>query len=124
MYSPPGAPERKGDLFVPGNHRDTIIVLVHGGDGTTGSRRQMRLGRLLRRGGLRHAVDRLPPRKDEHAAAGVPEPRADVKAAVQYLRMHAATLGIDPDRIVVQGLRRRRARRQVASRRRRRVVRG
>src|SRR5437867_5012507 len=33
-----------------------------------------------------------------------PKPQTDVKAAVQYLRGRAGALGIDPDRIVVQGL--------------------
>jgi acetyl esterase/lipase len=89
---------------LPREHGDTIVVLVHGGDGSTGTRKQMRgLANFYAENGYpSFAIDytlarpRTPP-------PVYPKPETDAKAAVQYLRGRAAELGLDADRIVVQG---------------------
>ena len=104
MYSPPDAPKRKGDLVIPRQHRDTTVVLVHGGAGNTGSRKQMQgwADFYAEHGYPSFAIDYLLARAGTPTPA-YPKPETDVKAAVQYLRGRARELGIDPDRIVVQG---------------------
>jgi acetyl esterase/lipase len=104
VYSPPGAPARRGDLLVPDEHESTAIVLIHGGRGTRGSRRNVRAwaDEYAQAGYLTFSIDYLL-FKDTTPSPVFPDPERDVKAAVQYLRQHADELGIDPDRIVVQG---------------------
>jgi acetyl esterase/lipase len=104
VYSPPDAPKRKGDLVVPRQHGDTIVVLVHGGAGNTGSRKQMQgwADLYAEHGYPSFAIDYLLARASTPTPV-YPKPETDVKAAVQYLRGRAGELGIDPDRIVVQG---------------------
>ncbi|MGQ0802601.1 MAG: alpha/beta hydrolase [Actinomycetota bacterium] len=104
VYSPEGAPPRKADLFVPGIHRTTAVVLVHGGDGTRGSRRQMRAwaAAYAEEGYITLSIDHFL-FKPTTTPPVFPIPERDVKAAVQYLRLNADALGIDPERIVVQG---------------------
>jgi acetyl esterase/lipase len=99
-YSPPGAPKRQGDLVVPRQHADTIVVLVHG----EGTRKQMRgwADFYAQNGYPSFAIEYLV-EKPSTPAPVYPKPETDVKAAVQYLRGRAGQLGVDPDRIVVQG---------------------
>jgi acetyl esterase/lipase len=101
VYSPPDAPKRRGDLVVPRQHGDTVVVLVHPDD-DDGSRKQMRdWAKFYAQNGYpSFAID-----YNLTVPIGVtyPKPQTDVKAAVQYLRGRAEQLGIDPDRIVVQG---------------------
>jgi acetyl esterase/lipase len=98
VYSPPDAPKWRGDLVLPRQHGDTIVVLVHT---ENGGRKQMRgwANFYAQHGYPSFAIDytrpALPPT--------YPKPQTDLKAAVQYLRGRAAALGIAPDRIVVQG---------------------
>jgi acetyl esterase/lipase len=102
VYSPPDAPRRKGDLVLPRQHEDTVVVLVHSDD-DDGSRKQVRgwANFYAQHGYPSFAIDYSltvpigPPT--------YPKPQTDVKAAVQYLRDRAGQLGVDPDRIVVQG---------------------
>jgi acetyl esterase/lipase len=103
VYTPTGTPQR-GDLVIPRQHQDTIIVLVHGGDGSTGSRKQMRgwSSFYAAHGYASFAIDYLLV-KPSTPSPVYPKPENDVKAAVQYLRMNADQLGINADRIVVQG---------------------
>jgi acetyl esterase len=104
VYSPDGAPRRKGDLVVPEDHRSTAIVLVHGGGGTRGSRRDVRAwaDAYADAGYVSFSIDYF--LFNESTPPPVyPAPERDAKAAVQYLRQHGAELGVDPDRIVVQG---------------------
>jgi acetyl esterase/lipase len=100
VYSPPEAPKKRGDLVLPREHGDTIIVLVHG----EGNRKQMRgwADFYAERGYPTFAIDYLVARPRTPSPV-YPKPETDVKAAVQYLRQRAGNLGIDPDRIVVQG---------------------
>jgi acetyl esterase/lipase len=104
VYSPPGAPKRQGDLVLPREHADTIVVLVHGGDGATGTRKQMRgwADFYAERGYASLAIDYLLV-KSTTPAPVYAKPEIDVKAAVQYLRGRAGELKLNPDRIVVQG---------------------
>jgi acetyl esterase/lipase len=104
VYSPPGAPKRRGDLVLPRQHEDTIMVLVHGGDGSTGTRKQMPgwADFYAEHGYPSFAIDYLLA-KPATPAPVYPNPETDVKAAVQYLRGRAGQLGLDPDRIVLQG---------------------
>jgi acetyl esterase/lipase len=104
VYSPPGAPKRQGDLVLPREHGDTIVVLVHGGDGSTGTRKQMRgwANFYAENGYPSFAIDYLLA-KPSTPPPVYPKPETDLKAAVQYLRGRAAQLGLDTDRIVVQG---------------------
>jgi acetyl esterase/lipase len=104
VYSPPAAPKRQGDLVLPRQHADTVVVLVHGGDGTTGSRKQMRgwADFYAERGYPSFAIDYLLVKPNTPAPV-YPKPETDVKAAVQYLRQRAGSLALNPDRIVVQG---------------------
>ncbi|HEX6312668.1 MAG TPA: alpha/beta hydrolase fold domain-containing protein, partial [Acidimicrobiia bacterium] len=104
VYSPDGAPDRKGDLVVPEEHATPAIVLVHGGGGTRGSRRQLEgwANGYAEAGYVTLAIDYFL-YDDETPAPIWPVPERDVKAAVQYLRDRADDLQIDPDQILVQG---------------------
>src|SRR5215510_7127661 len=103
VFTPAGAPKR-GDLVLPRQHQATIVVLVHGGDGSTGSRKQMRgwADFYGAHGYPSLAIDYLLVKPNTPAPV-YPKPENDVKAAVEYLRNNAGQLGIDADRIVVQG---------------------
>src|SRR5262252_5192586 len=103
VYTAQGPPKR-GDLVVPRQHQDTIIVLVHGGDGSTGSRKQMRSWSdyYAAQGYASLAID-YTLAKPTTPSPVYSKPQDDVKAAVQYLRTNADALVINADRIVVQG---------------------
>jgi acetyl esterase/lipase len=104
VYSPEGAPKRKGDLVVPEEHGSTAIVLVHGGGGTRGSRRQLEGwgNGYAEAGYVTLSIDYFL-FADSTPPPVWPVPERDVKAAVQYLRENATKLDIDPDRILLQG---------------------
>ncbi|HMF03307.1 MAG TPA: alpha/beta hydrolase fold domain-containing protein [Acidimicrobiia bacterium] len=104
VYTAQGPPKR-GDLVVPRQHQDTIVVLVHGGDGSTGSRKQMRSWSdfYAASGYASLAID-YTLAKPSTPSPVFARPQEDVKAAVQYLRNNADPLGINADRVVVQGL--------------------
>jgi acetyl esterase/lipase len=100
VYSPPGGPARRGDLVLPRQHTDTILVLVHG----EGTRKQMQgwADVYAQRGYASFAIDYLVAKPNTPSPV-YPKPENDVKLAVQYLRGRAGGLAVDPDRIVVQG---------------------
>jgi acetyl esterase/lipase len=100
VYSPPGAPKRQADLVIPRNHADTVVVLVHG----EGNRKQLRgwADFYAQNGYPSFAIEYFPV-KGSVPSPVYPGPQTDVKAAVQYLRERAGQLGVDPNRIVVQG---------------------
>jgi acetyl esterase/lipase len=104
VYTPAGAPKMRGDLVLPRQHQDTIIVLVHGGDGSTGSRKQMRgwSNFYATDGYASLAIDYLLA-KPSSPSPVYPKPENDVKASVQYLRTNAEQLGINADRVIVHG---------------------
>jgi acetyl esterase/lipase len=100
VYSPPGAPKLRADLVLPRDHADTIIVLAHPSE--EGFRRKTLAGWAnfyAQQGYPSLAIDVPTPR----VLTRYPQPQTDVKAAVQYLQGRAGALGVDPNRIVVQG---------------------
>jgi len=107
VVTPPAASdEYQGDLCLPeGLPKQTAIVLVHGGGGYGGERSDMRAwAEVYRQAGyVTLSTDYLI--FDETTRSPVyPEPEQDVKAAVQYLRSHAAERFLEVDRIVVHGI--------------------
>jgi acetyl esterase/lipase len=105
-YTPPTAKvPMGGELCRPKeNQRDVAVMVVHGGSGISGSFDGMR--RWANRYIAEGYVTFLP----EYYLFGVggespvfPHPEQNIKAAVQYLRGTGNALGIDKDRIVVQG---------------------
>ncbi|NNE72461.1 MAG: alpha/beta hydrolase [Acidimicrobiales bacterium] len=105
-YTPPTALDPfEGDLCRPGAaQRDVAVVLVHGGGGVGGERADFGQWErwYLDQGFVTFNIDYrlLDPAVD---FALFPQPEANVKAAIQYLRLSAEELGIAPDRIVVHG---------------------
>jgi acetyl esterase/lipase len=85
---------------LPRQHSDTIVVLVHG----EGTRKQMRgwADFYGRNGYPTLAIDYLV-EKPSTPSPVYPKPQTDVKAAVQNMRERAGSLGVNPERIVVQG---------------------
>lgn len=108
-YVPPGRPPMEGDIHRPATNRTrTAVIILHGA------------------GAVPVSPERSPNRHrmrfwaEYYAAHGLlafnvsftlttppgpifPAPIVDAKNAVQYLRAHAAELGIEPDHIVLQG---------------------
>jgi acetyl esterase/lipase len=88
------------DLYLPSsNHRPLgLIVWVHGGAWRAGSRASVDLVGLTERGWAVASVDyRL------STTARFPAQVHDIKAAVRYLRAHAAEHGYPPERVVIAG---------------------
>ena len=104
VFTPPGARKVLGDLRVPPLRHRTAVVLVHGGGGFRGDRSEVHAWQdvYVKAGYVSLAADYFI-FNDDTPAPVYPQPESDVKAAVQYLRRHANDLGIDPERIVVQG---------------------
>lgn len=104
VVTPPGAREVRGDLRVPVLHHRMAIVLVHGGGGFLGDRKDLRGWQSFyaQHNYLTLSADYLT-FNDDTPAPVYPQPESDVKAAVQYLRRHADELSIDPQKIVVHG---------------------
>jgi acetyl esterase/lipase len=77
-----------------------LVIFVHGGGWARGDKRDVgpKVLPLLERG---FAVASVNYRLSDQAH--FPAPAQDVKAAVRYLRAHAAARGIDPDRFAVWG---------------------
>jgi acetyl esterase/lipase len=106
VYTPPTAPtEHEADLCRPAEQRSDVgIILVHGGGGVSGSKEGMFAWSesYLDAGYTTMAVDYTlfePGQRDP----AFPQPEQDLKAAVQYLRGTSRSLGLDPQRIVIQG---------------------
>ena len=102
---PTSSDQRLGDLCIPeGPHRDVAVVLVHGGGGFGGSRSDMSGWAQVYQynGYVTLSIDYLIFGETTRSPV-YPEPEQDVKAAVQWVRDHAAELGVDLDRIVVHG---------------------
>ena len=84
--------------------RDVAVVVVHGGSGIGGSYQGMR--RWANRYLVEGYVTFLPEYHLFNPGGETPvfpRPEQNIKAAVQYLRGTGNALGIDKDRIVVQG---------------------
>lgn len=100
--------EREGralqlDLYLPSRGEQAkvpVVVLVHGGGWASGSR-DNQAPLAIRLAGRGYAAATVTYRLSGEAK--YPAAIHDVKAAVRYVRMHAARHGIDPDRIAVAG---------------------
>jgi acetyl esterase/lipase len=106
-YTPATAEDDlEGELCRPADaQRDVAVVIVHGGGGIAGS--PASVAPWARRLNLEGYVTFTPayhlftPGSGEQPV--FPQPEQNVKAAVQYLRGSANALGIERDRIAVQG---------------------
>lgn len=92
------------DIYLPDDWRASdrrpVIVHVHGGGWHGGSRHDAAYlaAAQVRRGWVFVSVDyRLTP------GVRFPDPIRDVDRAVRYVKANAASLGIDPDRLVLSG---------------------
>jgi acetyl esterase/lipase len=86
------------DLYLPAKQRAPLIVWVHGGAWSGGSKADMPLGHLVPEGFAVASVDyRL------SGVAPFPAQVYDIKAAIRFLRAKASELGIDADRIAIAG---------------------
>lgn len=95
-----GASDLLLDLYLPASAAPAfgIVVWVHGGAWRAGSRASVDLVGLTERGWAVASVDyRL------STQARFPAQVHDIKAAIRYLRAHAAEHGYAPERIVVAG---------------------
>jgi acetyl esterase/lipase len=97
-----GGRDLQVDLFVPpaGKANGIGVLLIHGGAWMTGDRAQLRgYGILLGRVGYTCVASeyRLAP------GAKWPAQLEDVRQALDWMRAHAGELGIDKERIVVEG---------------------
>jgi acetyl esterase/lipase len=90
-----------GDLYLPkGLDKAPVIVAAHGGGWQVGARASYRYwGPYLARNGF--AVFSIDYRLGK--AGTYPASPADLKAAIQFVRVKAADLGVDPDRIGLMG---------------------
>lgn len=102
VFGTGGGRDLKADVFVPpGEVKNApAVLLVHGGGWRSGDRSQLRgYGILLgRRGYVCVASEyRLVPESPWPAQIH------DVKAALRWMRANATALGIDPDKIAIEG---------------------
>lgn len=103
VFGTTGSRELKADLFrppAPEGARLPGIIYVHGGGWRTGDRTQLRgYGVLVgREGYVGMCIEyRLIPE------GGYPDNLHDVKAAIRWMRANADQLGVDPDRIAIEG---------------------
>jgi len=105
-YTPPTATEaHDADLCRPGGATARgAVVLVHGGGGYSGDRSTMRewAGWYRAEGFVTLSID-YTLLGDGSREPVYPRPERDMKAAIQWTRLQADALGIDPQRILVHG---------------------
>ena len=101
-YVTGGHEHQRLNLFLPpvapGVTKVPLVVNIHGGGWQTGNKEQTVPGPLLARG---YAVASIDYRLSQDAI--YPAQIEDCKAAIRWLRAHAAQYGIDPARIGVKG---------------------
>jgi len=107
-YLPEGRTE-KADLYFPIDPPKgrllPVVVIIHGGgfnDGDKGRPREINIGQTLARHGYVGMSINYKLAKEKGVATW-PQPVYDAKASVRWLRLNAARLGLDPDRIAVIG---------------------
>jgi acetyl esterase/lipase len=93
VYTPPGVSGESGS-------KAPCVILIHGGSWRGGDRTQLRgYGILLGRAGYVCVA----PEYRLIGEAAWPAMIHDVKAAIRWVRASASSLGIDPDRIAIEG---------------------
>jgi len=91
-----------GDLYMPKRDKAPVVVGVHGGGWQQGDRSLYKYwGPFLAQNGI--ALFAVEYRLSKPDKATYPQAVHDVRAAVQYVRGRAGELGLDPDRIGLQG---------------------
>lgn len=105
VYTPPRASQaHEGDLCRPAGEPRGAVVLVHGGGGYSGDRSTMQEWAAWYggQGFVTLSVD-YTLLGDGSPEPVYPRPEQDLKAAVQWTRLQADRLGIDPQRILLHG---------------------
>jgi len=101
-YVENGHARQKLDLYLPDapdtNASRPLIIWIHGGGWKAGDKRQCPAARLVTQG---YAVASLDYRLSQDAV--FPAQLEDCKAAVRWLRAHAAEYHLDPDRFAAWG---------------------
>lgn len=99
-YAKAGEKSLKLDLYLPkaSAERPPLVVWIHGGAWRAGSKENMPLGWLLEHG---YALASINYRLSQEAT--FPAQIQDSKAAIRWLRAHAAEYGYNADRIGVSG---------------------
>ncbi|MDI1249644.1 MAG: alpha/beta hydrolase [Lacunisphaera sp.] len=107
-YLPAGR-EEKADLYfpltMPQDRLLAAVIIIHGGgfnEGDKGRPREISIGRTLALHGYVGMSINYKLAKTKGVATW-PQPVYDAKAAVRWLRMNSARLGLDPERIAVIG---------------------
>jgi acetyl esterase/lipase len=91
-----------GDLYMPKRDKAPVVVGVHGGGWQQGDRSLYKFwGPFLAQNGI--ALFATEYRLSKPDKPTYPQAVHDVRAAVQYVRGRAGELGLDPDRIGLQG---------------------
>lgn len=88
------------DLYIPEGQSDPapLVIWVHGGAWRAGSRSRVPITRLLKHGLAIASIDyRL------SGDAPFPAQAHDINLAIDYLRLHAQELGLDPERFAIAG---------------------
>src|SRR5262245_22926859 len=106
-FTPRSASDRhRGDLCRPSEDVDPrgAVILIHGGGGYSGDRSTMRewAGWYRSEGFVTLSID-YTLMGDGSPDPVYPRPEQDVKAAIQWTRLQAERLGIDPQRILLHG---------------------
>lgn len=98
-YVAGGHERQKLDLYLPAGAKGApLVVWIHGGGWQNGSKERPPALALLERG---YAIASINYRLSGHAL--FPAQIEDCKAAIRWLRVHAAEFGYDPERIGVWG---------------------
>ena len=92
-----------GDLYIPkAAGKYPVVIAVHGGGWQAGSRANYRYwGQYLANQGI--GLFSIDYRLSTPAAPSFPQAANDVRAAIQYVKHHAADLKADPDRLALMG---------------------
>ncbi len=103
VFSSPGGDALQADLYLPESAAAVpVVIAIHGGGWKVGSRDSYRhLGGLL--SGRGYAVFAIDYRLVRNERNRYPAAVDDVRAAVTYVREHAAELNVDPARVVLMG---------------------
>jgi acetyl esterase/lipase len=97
-YVTNGHERQKLDLYLPAKPKGPLLVVIHGGGWTQGSKDKSEGLPLLLQG---YAVANINYRLSQHAI--FPAQVEDCKSAVRWLRAHASEHGYDPKRIGAWG---------------------